>query len=30
MSLTKENYKKRLIDEKITRYLKVFGAISNK
>lgn len=28
MNLTKENYKKRLIDDKITRYLEVFGAIS--
>jgi len=28
MSLTKEAYQKRLIDEKITKYLKVFGAIS--
>lgn len=28
MSLRKENYKERLIDEKISKYLKVFGAIS--
>ena len=28
MSLTKENYQKRLIDEKISRYLKIFGAVS--
>ena len=28
MALTKENYKKRLVDEKISRYLKIFGAIS--
>ena len=30
MSLRKENYKERLIDEKISKYLKVFGAISMK
>lgn len=28
MSLTKEGYRRRLIDDKITRYLRVFGAIS--
>lgn len=28
MSLKKEDYRKRLIDEKIARYLKIFGAIS--
>ncbi len=28
MSLKKDNYKERLIDEKISKYLKVFGAIS--
>lgn len=28
MPLTKENYKKRIIDEKIADYLKIFGAIS--
>ncbi len=28
MSLTKKNYKERLVDDKITKYLKVFGAIS--
>lgn len=28
MSLVEEGYKKRLIDEKIERYLKIFGAIS--
>ena len=28
MSLTKENYKERLIDEKLTKYLSVFGAVS--
>ena len=28
MALTKENYKKRIIDEKIGEYLKIFGAIS--
>ena len=27
MNLTKQNYKERLIDKKITRYLNVFGAI---
>ena len=28
MSLKKENYRKRLIDDKISRYLNIFGAIS--
>ena len=28
MSLTKEGYMPRLIDEKVSRYLRVFGAIS--
>lgn len=28
MSLTEKGYKKRLIDDKIERYLDVFGAIS--
>ena len=28
MSLEKEHYRKRLIDEKISKYLKIFGAIS--
>lgn len=28
MALTKEDYKKRLIDDKITRYLDIFGAVS--
>lgn len=28
MSLTRDGYKKRLIDEKISKYLKVFGAVS--
>ena len=28
MSLKKENYKERLIDKKVERYIKVFGAIS--
>ena len=28
MALTKENYKERLIDKKISRYLKIFGALS--
>ncbi len=28
MSLKKENYKKRLIDDKISKYLTIFGAIS--
>lgn len=28
MSLTKEGYKPRLIDEKVARYLRVFGAVS--
>jgi len=28
MSLTEKNYKPRLIDKKISRYIKVFGAIS--
>ena len=28
MSLRKEDYRKRLIDDKITRYLNVFGAVS--
>ena len=28
MSLKKEQYHKRLIDDKITKYLKIFGAIS--
>ncbi len=28
MSLTEKNYKKRLIDDKITEYLKIFGAVS--
>lgn len=28
MALTKENYKERLIDKKIEKYLKVFGALS--
>ncbi|MBE6140662.1 MAG: ATP-binding protein [Firmicutes bacterium] len=28
MKLTKENYRKRLIDEKVGKYLNVFGAIS--
>ena len=28
MSLTKEGYMPRLIDEKVTRYLRVFGAVS--
>lgn len=28
MSLTKEGYRPRLIDERITRYLRIFGAIS--
>ena len=28
MSLTKEGYRPRLIDEQITRYLKIFGAVS--
>lgn len=28
MSLTKDNYIPRLLDEKIARYLKIFGAVS--
>lgn len=28
MSLRKDDYKERLIDEKITRYLRIFGAVS--
>ena len=28
MALTRQNYKRRLIDDKVDRYLKVFGAIS--
>lgn len=28
MSLTENGYKKRLIDDKIEKYLKIFGAIS--
>ena len=28
MTLTREGYRTRLIDEKITRYLRIFGAIS--
>ena len=28
MSLTKENYSKRLIDDKLSKYLKIFGAVS--
>ena len=28
MSLSKEGYRPRLIDERITRYLKIFGAVS--
>ena len=28
MSLEKKDYRKRLIDDKIDRYLKIFGAIS--
>lgn len=28
MSLMQEDYRKRLIDEKINKYLKIFGAIS--
>lgn len=28
MSLKKEDYQKRLIDDKISKYLKIFGAIS--
>jgi hypothetical protein len=28
MSLTKEGYKYRLLDDRITRYLRVFGAVS--
>ena len=27
MSLTKEGYRQRLVDEKISRYLRVFGAV---
>lgn len=27
MSLTEKNYKSRLIDDKISEYLKIFGAI---
>ena len=27
MSLTKENYSKRLIDDKLSKYLKIFGAV---
>ena len=28
MSLKKDGYKPRLVDEKITRYLRIFGAVS--
>ena len=28
MSLTKEGYRSRLIDERIARYLRIFGAVS--
>ena len=28
MSMTKEGYKARLIDKKVARYLKIFGAVS--
>jgi len=28
MSLTRENYRKRLVDDKIAKYLKIFGAVS--
>ena len=28
MSLTKDGYKPRLIDDKVARYLKIFGAVS--
>ena len=28
MALTKEKYKERLIDKKITEYLNIFGALS--
>ena len=28
MSLTKEGYRPRLIDERIARYLRIFGAVS--
>ena len=28
MALTKENYRTRLLDKKIERYLRVFGAVS--